>query len=50
MTKLMALLEKILAGVLEVLEQCRRQEGGFEAVERQDGNYSHGNRGIAQVI
>jgi len=27
------LLEAILAGVLEVLEQCHRQEGGFEAVE-----------------
>jgi len=27
------LLKEILAGVLEVLEQCRRQEGGFEAVE-----------------
>jgi len=26
------LLEEILAGVLEVLERCRRQEGGFEAV------------------
>jgi len=27
------LLEEILVGVLEVLAQCHRQEGGFEAVE-----------------
>jgi len=27
------LLMEILAGVLEVLEQYRRQEGGFETVE-----------------
>jgi len=26
-------MEEILAGVLEVLKQCHRQEGGFEAVE-----------------
>jgi len=26
-----------LTGVLEVLEQCRRQKGGYEAVELQDG-------------
>jgi len=26
-------MEEILAGVLEVPEQCRREESGFEAVE-----------------
>jgi len=31
--RLRRLLKEILAGVLEVLEQCLRQEGGFEAVE-----------------
>jgi len=31
--RLRRLLEETLAGVLEVLKQCRRQEGGFEAVE-----------------
>jgi len=25
-------MEEVLAGVLGVLRQCRRQEGGFEAV------------------
>jgi len=30
-------LEGIVAGVLEVLEKCRCQKGGFEAVELQDG-------------
>jgi len=30
-------MEEVLAGVLEVIKQCRRQKSRFEAVECQDG-------------